>query len=433
MNASHLLPQFAGLASLVLIVNNFLSYAGMEVNAVHVKSMKNPGKEFPKAMFIAMPLVVAIFVLPALAISWVVPSAELTLTGGVMQAFTAFFTHFNVEWLTPILGIMLITASLGGMMAWLAGPSKGLLLIGRKEGYLPPFFQKVNAAGIQVNILFVQGAIVSVIALMFALIPNVSSVYWIFSVITTQVYLIMYFLMFISVMRLRRTQPDHPRGYRAPMVFVLAMRRLRQLRAGVPHRLRAVVAVRQRQHDHVRPHHRRRPAAHRPRRAVPLPQAPQAELEERRAGARRGTGLRGVMTVEEKSHTWIYVVVIVAILALMVAGVALYDHGKNTREARAKAREFISKMEAAGYKAPSQAEVVSLFGADGGAAAKNPDAALLEAQYAAQLGTAGPASRPIILDPDFVHVAEIFLSVYAPQKLAGFQDFVRGLKLGNTQ
>ncbi len=139
------------------------------------------------------------------------------------------------------------------------------------------------------------------------------------------------------------------------------------------------------------------------------------------------------MTVEEKSHTWIYVVVIVAILALMVAGVALYDHGKNTREARAKAQEFISKMEAAGYKAPSQAEVVSLFGADGGAAAKNPDTALLEAQYAAQLGTAGPASRPIILDPDFVHVAEIFLSVYAPQKLAGFQDFVRGLKLGNTQ
>ncbi len=139
------------------------------------------------------------------------------------------------------------------------------------------------------------------------------------------------------------------------------------------------------------------------------------------------------MTLQEKSHTWIYVVVIVAVLALMVAGVALYDHGKNTREARAKAQEFISKMEAAGYNAPSEAEVVSLFGADGGAAAKNPNAALLKWQYVSQLGTAGAASRPIILDPDFVHVAEIFLSVYAPQKLAGFQDFVHGLKLGNTQ
>ena len=195
----------------------------MEVNAVHVKSMKDPGKEFPKAMFLAMPIVICIFVLPALAISWVVPSSQLTLTGGVMQAFTAFFDHFNVSWLTPILGIMLITASLGGMMAWLAGPSKGLLLIGRKEGYLPPFFQKVNPAGIQVNILFAQGIIVTIIALLFALIPNVSSVYWIFSVITTQVYLIMYFLMFISAMRLRKSQPDHPRGYRAPILPVLAV------------------------------------------------------------------------------------------------------------------------------------------------------------------------------------------------------------------
>ncbi len=36
MTASNLLPAWAGLSSLVLIVNNFLSYSGMEMNAVHV-------------------------------------------------------------------------------------------------------------------------------------------------------------------------------------------------------------------------------------------------------------------------------------------------------------------------------------------------------------------------------------------------------------
>ena len=66
MNISHLLPQWTGIASLVLIVNNFLSYAGMEVNAVHVNDLRNPGKEYPKAMFLASALVVVIFVLPAL-------------------------------------------------------------------------------------------------------------------------------------------------------------------------------------------------------------------------------------------------------------------------------------------------------------------------------------------------------------------------------
>ena len=52
---------------------------------------------------------------------------------------------------------MLVAASLGGMLTWLAGPSKGLLLISRQEGYLPPFLQRLNKNGVQQNILVVQG------------------------------------------------------------------------------------------------------------------------------------------------------------------------------------------------------------------------------------------------------------------------------------
>ena len=109
-------------------------------------------------MFVAMGLVLVIFILPALAISWVVPAEALTLTAGLMQAFEAFFNYFEVGWLTPIIGLMVLTASLAGMLTWLAGPSKGLLLIGRREGYIPPYFQKMNSHGIQQNILVVQGA-----------------------------------------------------------------------------------------------------------------------------------------------------------------------------------------------------------------------------------------------------------------------------------
>ena len=106
-----------------------------------------------------------------------------------MQAFDAVFANFGWQWLTPIVGIMLVAASLGGMLTWLAGPSKGLLLISRQEGYLPPFLQKLNKNGVQQNILVVQGLVTTVIGLAYALIPDVSSAYWIFSVITTQVYL----------------------------------------------------------------------------------------------------------------------------------------------------------------------------------------------------------------------------------------------------
>ena len=156
----------------MLIVNNFLSYSGMEMNAVHVSSLRNPAKEFPKSMFLAMGLVLPIFIPPALAISWFVPAEQLSLTAGIMQAFDASSPTSASQWLTPILGIMLVTASLGGMLTWLAGPSKGLLLISRQEGYLPPFLQRLNKNGVQQNILVTQGLVTTVIALGYALIPS---------------------------------------------------------------------------------------------------------------------------------------------------------------------------------------------------------------------------------------------------------------------
>lgn len=137
--------------------------------------------------------------------------------------------------------------------------------------------------------------------------------------------------------------------------------------------------------------------------------------------------------MQEKSHKWVYIVIVVAIVALMVAGALLYHDEKQSKEAQAKAKEFIAKLNAAGMKAPSEQTAVRLFGVDGGAFAENPDETLLQSQYAWQLGTAGPASRPLILDPDFTKAAEIFISVYAPDKLADFQEFLDGLKTEETQ
>ena len=136
--------------------------------------------------------------------------------------------------------------------------------------------------------------------------------------------------------------------------------------------------------------------------------------------------------MKQRPNDWLSIAIVVVILAAMAAGVALYKGGSESPEAHAKAREFISKLQAAGYRAPREAAVVRLFGTEGGPATEHPWAALLKAQYFAQFGTAGPASRPVILSPRFIEAARIFLSVYEPEKLPAFDQYVRGLKLGNT-
>ncbi|MHB9754113.1 APC family permease [Streptomyces sp. BYX5S] len=222
MTADHWLPPWTGLASLVLIVNNFLSYAGMEMNGVHVSSLRSPRAEYPRSIFLATGLVLLIFILPALAISWVMPAEQLSLTAGLMQAFQAFFDHFGVGWLTRIVGVMLVCAALGGMLTWLAGPAKGLVLLSRQEGYLPPFLQKFNKYGVPQNVMVAQGVLTTLIGVLYAFSDNVSSQYWMFSVITIQIYLVAYLLMFVAVVRLRRTQPHVPRGFVVPAVTAVA-------------------------------------------------------------------------------------------------------------------------------------------------------------------------------------------------------------------
>ncbi|MER5885165.1 APC family permease [Streptomyces sp. NPDC001941] len=222
MGAGHWLPPWTGLASLVLIVNNFLSYAGMEMNGVHVSSLRDPRGEYPRSVFLATGLVLLIFVLPALAISWVMPSSELSLTAGLMQAFQAFFDHFHIGWMTKVVGIMLVMAALGGMLTWLAGPAKGLVLLARQEGYLPPFLQRFNKHGVPQNIMVVQGVLTTLIGVLYAFSSDVSSSYWMFSVITIQIYLIAYLLMFVAVVRLRKSQPHVERGFTVPAVTLVA-------------------------------------------------------------------------------------------------------------------------------------------------------------------------------------------------------------------
>src|SRR5215470_8938377 len=183
MTAQHLLPPWHGLASIVLIVNSFFTYAGIEVNAVHVNELRNPARDYPKSIFFAMALVLAVFILSTLAISWVVPAHQIGFTIGVMQAFNRLLTYFGLRFALPLFAIALAVGALAGMITWLDGPSEGLLRIGREQGFLPPYFQKVNRQGIEVRILAAQGTVITLIALLYAFIPSVSRAYWIFTVL----------------------------------------------------------------------------------------------------------------------------------------------------------------------------------------------------------------------------------------------------------
>lgn len=205
--------EFTGkIAGLVLIVGNFLAYAGIEMNAIHARELKNPERDMPKAILLAGIMIVCVFIPPTVAISLVVPSDSTSLTAGVIQAYAAFFNAFHMPWVTPVLGVLLIIGALGGVLTWTAGPSKGLLFVG-KSGMLPLILQKENKNGVQVNILILQAIIVTLLSTIYIFVDNVSDAFWMISAMAALMYLIIYLFMFMSAMKLRKTQPNVKRGF----------------------------------------------------------------------------------------------------------------------------------------------------------------------------------------------------------------------------
>jgi amino acid transporter len=113
------------------------------------------------------------------------------------------------------MAVMLAFGVLGQAAVIVAGPSTGLLAVG-KAGYLPHALQKTNSHGIPISILLVQGALVTILCVAFTVLPSVQSTYQILGQMATIIYLLMYLIMYVAAISLRYTQPDKVRPFKIP-------------------------------------------------------------------------------------------------------------------------------------------------------------------------------------------------------------------------
>lgn len=206
-------PDLTNFDNLVLASSIFLFYAGMEMMGIHVMEVENPKRNYPRAIIIGSLVTVIIFILGTFSLGVIVPAKEISLTQTLLIGFDSYFSYLKMSWMGPVIAVALVFGVLAGVLTWVAGPSKGIFTVGR-AGYLPPFFQRTNAQGVQRNILLVQGVIVTILGLLFVVMPSVQSFYQILSQLTVLLYLIMYMLMFASAIVLRYKLPKIERPFR---------------------------------------------------------------------------------------------------------------------------------------------------------------------------------------------------------------------------
>lgn len=211
----NLIPSTFNFQNIVFLTSLFLAFGGIEVSAAYVHNVHNPRKNYPKAILIAGGLSFLLYILGALSLAILIPREEISLVKGLIEGFHLFLSDFGLSWLLIPVGLMIVFGAIGELNAWIIGPVKALHAT-TAHGDLPPIFQKVNDRNAPVNLLLFQAIVVSLASLAFLFMPNASSAFWILSAISVQLYLIMYFIMFLTALRLRYTQPHVERPYRVP-------------------------------------------------------------------------------------------------------------------------------------------------------------------------------------------------------------------------
>lgn len=208
-----LLPDLSEYKNIGFLTGLFLAFGGLEVAAVHAKDVKDPRRNFPKAIFLAAIFSLVLFILGSLAIAFVIPKDQISLVAGIMEAFMSILDTFKLSGLIPLVAILIALGAIGELNAWILGVAKGLFITGR-HGSLPPVLQKVNKHNIPTNILIFQAIVVSLASIVFLFMNSLSSAYWILIALSAQLYLGMYFLMFLAGIQLRYKKPNVVRKYR---------------------------------------------------------------------------------------------------------------------------------------------------------------------------------------------------------------------------
>ncbi|PSV66086.1 amino acid permease [Photobacterium angustum] len=208
------IPDLTHIDKLSFFAGICFVFAGLEISSVHANDIENPKRNYPIAVFVSIGAMVIFNLIAGLTEANAIPSKDIQLAN-ILQPFQVYLTKLGVPWLTNVLGLMICVGMLAQMSAWVLGPSKSMIKVA-EEGNLPTIFQKRTKNGVPVTFVLLQAVGVSVISLLFIIVPSINTGYFMVLILTTILYSIVYLFIIGSEVYLHYHAKDVERPFKIP-------------------------------------------------------------------------------------------------------------------------------------------------------------------------------------------------------------------------
>ncbi|AZI57201.1 amino acid permease [Nakamurella antarctica] len=206
--SSQSVSTLAFFASIVFI------YSGIEMSSVYIPRLKTPVKTYLRGIFMALIFMFAFNTLLAFVTANVIPKGTIDLNN-IAQAPVIILGILGLpSWLGNVFAASVLVGVVVQLSAWASGPSKTITSSARRGLYPPKLrFWKTNQFDVAPTVLITQATVISFFALIFILIPGVNNAFLLLVTATAIIYIVVYVLMAIGILRLRSTQSSTERAF----------------------------------------------------------------------------------------------------------------------------------------------------------------------------------------------------------------------------
>jgi APA family basic amino acid/polyamine antiporter len=191
----------------------FFAFIGFDIVATMAEETKNPQRDVPRGILATLGIVTVLYVAVSVVLSGMVPYTALKTTpdGRHANLATAFAVN-GVHWAAGIVSIGALAGLTTVVMVLLLGGCRVMFAMAR-DGLLPRQLAKTGSHGTPVRVTVLVALVVATTASAFPAdkLEEMVNVGTLFA----------FLLVSGGVIVLRRSRPDLPRGFRAPLVPVL--------------------------------------------------------------------------------------------------------------------------------------------------------------------------------------------------------------------
>ncbi|MBV8207001.1 MAG: amino acid permease [Acidobacteria bacterium] len=194
------------------------AFTGLELVCAMSEEVRNPQRNFPRAIYASGALIAAIYIMGTLALLAIIPAGSVNVQNGVFQALGSGSAAMGLAWLGIIAALLVTVGNAGGVGSTVAGVARVPFVVGL-DRYLPQWFGKLHPKWRTPYIaILVQGAISAVVLLLSQVSETLRGAYQVLVDAAILLYFLPFLYMYAAAMRLafRRDRNQNPGAVLVP-------------------------------------------------------------------------------------------------------------------------------------------------------------------------------------------------------------------------